>query len=208
MFKVLGVGQILQRDLFASGFARIPGTQIDVSSDDEPLIRLISGRHVVPRMGERSRRVALQPICRLGGEHSAIVVGPQRSSQHFGSLIGSYPFHSASSIWRISRAQGVLARQCRAHINRHEHLTDFAETDLRFSMVCQGSKSFHTVQWVKVFLGRTSGVDQHGVSVVRPSEHILCNTESMGEVEARPRGGEFQVHRDVQGAKISRAGSD
>ena len=37
--------------------------------------------------------------------------------------------------------------------------------------------------------------------VVRPSEHILCNTESMGEVEARPRGGEFQVHRDVQDAK-------
>ena len=40
--------------------------------------------------------------------------------------------------------------------------------------------------------------------VVRPSVHILSNTgsdtESMGEVEARPRGGRFQVHRDVQSA--------
>ena len=40
--------------------------------------------------------------------------------------------------------------------------------------------------------------------VVRSSVHILSNTgsdtESMGEVEARPRGGGFQVHRDVQSA--------
>ena len=39
---------------------------------------------------------------------------------------------------------------------------------------------------------------------VRPSVHVLSNTgsdtESMGEVEARPRGGGFQVHRDVQSA--------
>ena len=40
--------------------------------------------------------------------------------------------------------------------------------------------------------------------VVRLSVHTLSNTgsdaESMGEVEARPRGGGFQVHRDVQSA--------
>ena len=39
--------------LLASGLERTVGTQIDVSSDDEPLLRPRSGRHVVPRMGER-----------------------------------------------------------------------------------------------------------------------------------------------------------
>ena len=40
-------------DLLASGLKRTMGTQIDVSSDDEPLLRPSSGKHVVPRMGER-----------------------------------------------------------------------------------------------------------------------------------------------------------
>ena len=46
-------GDDFERDLLASGLERTVGTQIDVSSDDEPLLRPSSGRHVVPRMGER-----------------------------------------------------------------------------------------------------------------------------------------------------------
>ena len=40
-------------DLSASGLERTAGTQIDASSDDEPLMRPSSGRHVVPRTSER-----------------------------------------------------------------------------------------------------------------------------------------------------------
>ena len=58
-----------ERDLLASGLERTAGTQIDVSSDDEPLLRPSSGRHVVPRMGERDHGEE--------GEPTAIAVGPR-----------------------------------------------------------------------------------------------------------------------------------
>ena len=38
----------LERDLFLSDIARTVGPEIDASSDDEPLMRPSSGRHVVP----------------------------------------------------------------------------------------------------------------------------------------------------------------
>ena len=58
-----------ERDLLASGLERTVGTQIDVSSDDEPLLRPSSGRHVVPRMGERDHGEE--------GEPTTIAVGPR-----------------------------------------------------------------------------------------------------------------------------------
>ena len=48
-----------ERDLLASGLERAAGTQIDASSDDEPLMRPSSGRHVVPRMSERDHGESL-----------------------------------------------------------------------------------------------------------------------------------------------------
>ena len=56
-------------DLLPSGLERTVGTQIDVSSDDEPLLRSSSGRHVVSRMGERDHGEE--------GEPTAIAVGPR-----------------------------------------------------------------------------------------------------------------------------------
>ena len=62
------------------GLARTGSTQIDVSSDDDPLImRSRSGRVVVPRMGERDPEESRnnQVVDVAFGQPSAIVVGPQ-----------------------------------------------------------------------------------------------------------------------------------
>ena len=63
-----------ERDLLASGPARTVGTQIDVSSDNEPLMHPSSGRHVVPRTGERHHEESRDNAV---GQPSAIVVGPR-----------------------------------------------------------------------------------------------------------------------------------
>ena len=122
-----------------SGLARMVGTQIDVSPNDELLMRLSGGRHAVTRMGERDHGESRdnQVAGVAVGKPSAIAVGP-RGLRAVGALDNiEFPnqgvpkseailvnqcFQSASSIWRISRgAKDIFARQCRAHINRHEH---------------------------------------------------------------------------------------
>ena len=82
------------------------------------MMRPSSGRLVVPRMGERDPEESRDNQVDVAfGQSSAIVVGPLQVLEPI-----SPTNDSASSIWRISRgAEGIVARQCRAHIDRHEH---------------------------------------------------------------------------------------
>ena len=61
-----------ERDLLVSDVVRTVGAQVDASSDDELLMRPSSGRHVVPRMGEKEFNQVAEV-----GEPGAIDVGPR-----------------------------------------------------------------------------------------------------------------------------------